>query len=238
MCAAVGPTCAPPATLVVCMQDAQQCFYQASSSPCTNGACSGAAGAASCCTNTCTAGAVQCLSGKSLQTCTVAASGCASLTTTACASGTVCERRAPAACEDPNWAAWPMPNAATEVNAASYKDNGDGTVTDLVTALMWQKAPGTDTYIWSAAVTHCPQLTLGAHGDWRLPTFIELMSLVDFSAGSPVVNTTYFPAMSGGLYWTATTVSGQNNFAWEVNFNTGTGNADATTSTNPVICVR
>jgi len=111
-------------------------------------------------------------------------------------------------------------------------------VTDLVTALMWQKAPTADTYIWSAAITHCPQLTLAARNDWRLPTFIELMSLVDFSAGSPVVNTTYFPAMTGGLYWTATPVTGQNNFAWEVNFNTGTGNADATTSTNPVICVR
>jgi hypothetical protein len=223
--------------MAVCMQDAQQCFYQTSSTPCPNGACSGAAGSASCCTNACTAGTAQCQSGKSLQTCAAAAGGCAALSTTACASGTVCERHAPA-CEDPSWAAWPMPNAATEVNAASYKDNGDGTVTDLVTALMWQKVPAADTYIWSAAVTHCPQLTLGAHTDWRLPTFIELMSLVDFSAGSPAVNATYFPAMSGGLYWTATTVSGQNNFAWEVNFTNGVGNADATTSTNPVICVR
>jgi hypothetical protein len=111
-------------------------------------------------------------------------------------------------------------------------------VTDLVTSLMWEKAPSADTYIWSAAVTHCPQLTLGGYTDWRLPTFIELMSLVDFSASLPSINATYFPTMTGGLFWSATPVAGQNNFAWEVNFNNGVGNSDATIGTNPVICVR
>ena len=136
-----------------------------------------------------------------------------------------------------------MPNAPTEVNAESYKDNGDGTVTDNVTGLIWQQAPTTTQYIWSAAVTHCPQLSLGGHSDdWRLPTLIELVSLLDFSvstaSGSPTVNATAFPAMPAGLYWSATAVSDLNNFAWEVNFNNGVINADATIGSDLVICVR
>jgi Protein of unknown function (DUF1566) len=237
VCSSVGNVCATVSTLAVCMSDQQACLYQSSSSPCSNGACNGSAGAASCCTNACTAGATQCQSGTSLQTC-AATSGCTAFSASTCAMGLVCERHAPAACVDPNWAEWPMPNGPTEVNAESTHDNGDGTVTDNVTGLMWQLAPGTDTFIWSAARTHCSQLPLAGHTDWRLPTLIELVSLLDFSVSFPAVNAIFSSTLTGGLYWSATPVSDQSNFAWEVNFNNGITNADATIGTNPVICVR
>ena len=69
-------------------------------------------------------------------------------------------------------------------NATSYRDNGDGTVTDLVTGLMWQKDPG-DKVEYDAAVTGAATLNLAGHTDWRLPTIKELYSLIDFRGTDP-----------------------------------------------------
>ena len=68
-----------------------------------------------------------------------------------------------------------MPNSQADVTAGapnleSYTDNGDGTVTDNVTGLMWQQAVPTATYSWAGAVTYCSTLTLAGHSDWRLPS--------------------------------------------------------------------
>ena len=58
-----------------------------------------------------------------------------------------------------------MPNGPSEVgagapNAETYTDNGDGTVTDTVTGLMWQKAVAAGTFTQAQAVAFCPTLTL------------------------------------------------------------------------------
>jgi hypothetical protein len=80
-----------------------------------------------------------------------------------------------------------MPNSANEVSAGapnleSYTDNGDGTVTDNVTGLMWQQqAVPSTTYAQSNPTSYCQSLTLGGHADWRLPSIIELLSIVDCS---------------------------------------------------------
>jgi Regulator of chromosome condensation (RCC1) repeat len=86
VCTSVGGTCSSASVLANCAQDAQACFYQFSATTCTNGACTGPAGSASCCTNVCTVGTT-CLSGTTLQTCAVGANGCTLATTTTCASG-------------------------------------------------------------------------------------------------------------------------------------------------------
>jgi hypothetical protein len=83
--------------------------------------------------------------------------------------------------------------------AASYKDNGDGTVSDLNTGLMWVKARGTKV-TWDAAVAGAKTCQVGGHGDWRLPTVKELYSLIDFRGGFhftaadsyPYLDTRYF----------------------------------------------
>jgi hypothetical protein len=229
VCAGVGNTCADPSTLAACAQDADACFYESSSSPCTDGACSGGAGAASCCTNACTVG-TQCLSGSTLQTCAVASNGCTALATSMCSSGNVCERAAPASCLDPNWAEWPMPNAPWDVmdgapNATSYTDNGDQTVTDKVTGLMWQQT-NTSTFRFSNAKNYCTTLTLGGHTDWRLPTVIELASLVDIGvpysmSTTAMINTTFFPGTSNYRFWTSTLLAGSSIVAWYIDFYDG-----------------
>jgi hypothetical protein len=74
--------------------------------------------------------------------------------------------------------------------AANYTDNGDSTVTDNNTGLMWQKSPDTnndgdiladDKYSYDEAVANASACTTGGYSDWRLPTIKELYSLMQFS---------------------------------------------------------
>ncbi len=65
-------------------------------------------------------------------------------------------------------------------NQPSYTDNGDGTVTDNVTGLMWQQDPG-EKKTYSQAVAGASNLTLADYNDWRLPSIKELYSLIQFS---------------------------------------------------------
>ncbi len=84
---------------------------------------------------------------------------------------------------------------------SSYQDNGDGTVTDLNTGLMWQQDPG-DKMTYSQAVSGADSFELAGYDDWRLPTIKELYSLMDFrgtdpsngatSGLTPYIDTDYF----------------------------------------------
>lgn len=66
----------------------------------------------------------------------------------------------------------------------SYVNNGDGTITDLNTGLMWQRDPGSKTsYI--NALSGASILTLGGYNDWRLPTVKELYSLIEYTGTDP-----------------------------------------------------
>ena len=63
-----------------------------------------------------------------------------------------------------------------------YVDNGDGTITDRATGLMWQQS-GTDQEVpWDDAKTYVNELNhsrFAGYSDWRLPTIPELMSLLE-----------------------------------------------------------
>ena len=110
----------------------------------------------------------------------------------------------PATCADPNWAEWPMPNSeAGAPNPASYTINADGTTTDNVTGLMWQTNVPSATYLWANAGTVCPGLSLAGYNDWRLPTLIELMSIVDYTTYDPSINGYYFPSTPAESFWCA-----------------------------------
>lgn len=68
-------------------------------------------------------------------------------------------------------------------NTQSYTDNGDGTITDNVTGLVWQKTYTVLTY--AEAVEAVKTFNLGGHTDWRIPTIKEAYSLIDFSGSDP-----------------------------------------------------
>jgi hypothetical protein len=96
----------------------------------------------------------------------------------------------------------------------SYTDNGNGTVTDNLTGLMWEQKTDDGssrdkdiTFTWKDALAYCENLTLGSFSDWRLPNPKELERIVDLGAANPAVDTTYFSDTSNGLYWTGTSCS-------------------------------
>ena len=65
-------------------------------------------------------------------------------------------------------------------NRPAYRANGDGTVTDLTTGLMWQREPGSKK-TFREAVAGASACRLAGHDDWRLPSIKELYSLILFS---------------------------------------------------------
>jgi hypothetical protein len=110
-----------------------------------------------------------------------------------------------------------------------FTDNGDGTVTDALTGLMWTEDDNdNETMTWQEALDYANNLSLGNKGcgtsytDWRLPNVKELQSLIDFS--------NYDPSLPGGhpflnvqssYYWSSTTIEGYTSFAWYVSMSSG-----------------
>ena len=75
-------------------------------------------------------------------------------------------------------------DARSTGNTPNYSDNGDGTITDNVTGLMWQQNPG-EKKTFSQAVGGAEGFSLAGYDDWRLPTIKELYSLIMFSGVDP-----------------------------------------------------
>lgn len=69
-------------------------------------------------------------------------------------------------------------------NSPSYVDNGNGTVSDQVTHLMWTQDPG-DKMTLKEAIEGATTCRAGGHDDWRLPTIKELYSLIQFKGTDP-----------------------------------------------------
>lgn len=99
--------------------------------------------------------------------------------------------------------------------APAYRDNGDGTITDLNTGLMWSQGLSGRKVSPEEAEQIARGMTLGGHDDWRVPTIKELYSLIDFRGytgfdGSdgmnrvpnnavPFINTDYFDFAYGNV---------------------------------------
>jgi len=103
----------------------------------------------------------------------------------------------------------------------NFIDNGDGTVTNTDTGLMWQQDTAPSTYNWQEALSYCETLTLASHNDWRLPNVNELQSIVDYSTYSPSINTTFFPNTLLSSYWSSTAFTDYPDYAWYVDFVSG-----------------
>jgi hypothetical protein len=111
-------------------------------------------------------------------------------------------------------------DGAYSINTMSFSDNGNGTLSDNRTGLMWQRNEG-GTMKWDAALSHCEGLSLGEHQDWRLPNIKELESLTDDGAYNPVINGSFFPNAVAGKYWSLTSNSYSASLAWAVEFFSG-----------------
>ncbi len=101
-----------------------------------------------------------------------------------------------------------------------YVDNGDATVTDQSTGLMWAKNDSGKTMNWVEALEFADKAKLAGHTDWRLPNVKELQSLVDYDKTSfPAINVEFFNTSVKSFdskndayyFWTSTT---QGDFKW------------------------
>jgi hypothetical protein len=142
------------------------------------------------------------------------------------------------------WAQWPMPNSALDAahgapNPQHYIDNGDGTVTDQVTGLVWQQnPPQAAEFTWEEAKDYCAGLER-RDGDcgWRMPTRIELMSVVDYSRFNNATDPVFAVDPSAWL-WTSTPSSTEPPQIWAALMITGAIIKIGATFTTGVRCVR
>ena len=106
---------------------------------------------------------------------------------------------------------------------ASFDNNGNGTVSDSVTTLMWQQGDGQNSSYrtWEDALDYCENLSLGGHSDWRLPNVRELESIVDWDRYNPAINITYFPGCRSSYYWSGSIDAVNSGLAWHVDFYNG-----------------
>ena len=146
-----------------------------------------------------------------------------------------------------------------------FTDNGDGTVTDNLTGLIWLKMascnsdstpPTTGTLTWTNALTFCNALQDGgcglsdgsAAGEWRLPNRFELESLLDLAFKSPPLSNASgtaqwsegdaFTGVTSSYYWSSTSVAGSTNNAWGVYMIYGYADTGAKAGTRCVWPVR
>ena len=100
-----------------------------------------------------------------------------------------------------------------------FKDNGNGTVTDLATGRMWQREDDDNPRNWVDAEVYCQGLSLGGKQDWRLPNVKELQFLYDSRVKNPSIDADFFPNTDTSYYWSANTVVYNSEQAWAVGFN-------------------
>jgi hypothetical protein len=106
-----------------------------------------------------------------------------------------------------------------------------------VTDLTWQVVIGDEVATWAGAQGYCSSLSLGGYSTgWRLPSYIELISILDYGNANPSINTTAFPNTPSGWFWTATAVSFSPNSAWYIDFGAG-GTYDNASPAAYVRCV-
>lgn len=115
--------------------------------------------------------------------------------------------------------------------AVPLTDNGDGTVTDSATGLVWQKctsglvgsscgAGSVVSYYFPNALQYCNSLTLGSRS-WRLPSMKELLSVLNYKYYGPTIDPSFFPGTSTTYYMSSTSKPTDGSMVWSINFNDG-----------------
>jgi hypothetical protein len=100
-----------------------------------------------------------------------------------------------------------------------FTDNGDGTVTDKTTGLVWQQQDDGVKKDWTTQLQYCAGLNLGGHTDWRLPNIKELASLVDPTRTRPATFSA-FRGVKSDWYGSSTSYVDSSYF-WFAAFSTG-----------------
>ena len=126
-------------------------------------------------------------------------------------------------------------NIADDWPNSRYRIQGDGTVIDTKTGLMWMQCSLDQTYeasdnscsgsivgyTWQAALAEASGYSFAGHDDWRLPNLNELRSLVAYDRYSPSINSDIFPNTTSSSYWSSSPTSDSSSYAWGLSFSDG-----------------
>lgn len=108
-------------------------------------------------------------------------------------------------------------------NVPYFIDNGDGTITDTITGLMWQKTDGGEMTVENAR-KYCSELSLGNYTDWRLPTAHEAYSILNHQNAKPALDATAFTKTAAEYWWTSDVQINDTTKIWVTNAGGGIGN--------------
>jgi hypothetical protein len=132
---------------------------------------------------------------------------------------------------DPAWTRWQVSGAFPAANTTAR----DGMVEDSETGLVWAQAPLPTAVTFPDAEAACAAHTLGGFTDWRVPTRIELLSLVAYDFAPPITADLELPLGEG---WSSSRSAGDATRAWYVFFSSGASNTRVTSDALRVRCVR
>jgi len=127
----------------------------------------------------------------------------------------------------------------THSTVFANETNRNAVVLDKKNAIYWQDNLFTQksSEDWDDAVEYCDKLVLNTMDKWRLPTFNELLSIVDYSRVHPAINPV-FDYVNEGTYWTSVDFSATLSRAWTIDFRTGKTYYSYKTTNHTVRCVK
>jgi MYXO-CTERM domain-containing protein len=133
---------------------------------------------------------------------------------------------------------WNLQDGDFQPNTQALTQTASDEVTDKTTGLVWQRGDDGHMYSYAAAIQHCESFKSAEAGTgWRLPSVVELMTLINSGVDQPSIDPSFTGAQSNN-YWTATPVAAANALAWTVKFDFGEVIPLLTNSSVPVRCVR
>jgi len=118
----------------------------------------------------------------------------------------------------------------------SYQDNGNQTVTDHNSGLMWMKSDDGVPRSWRDAVDYCEGLVFAGWDDWRLPARFELDSIVHYGRSFPAIAEVF--SCQASFYWSSATYADDPTYAWGIYGNDGGDHWLDKINTYYVRCVR
>ncbi|MCX7178675.1 MAG: DUF1566 domain-containing protein [Proteobacteria bacterium] len=140
---------------------------------------------------------------------------------------------------------------ASPASAKTYSDNGNGTVTDSTTGLIWMRCSmgqawtgstctGTaSTYTWDQSNALTGTVSFGGRSDWRMPNIRELQTIVDRTRYNLAIDPTAFPnSPSPSYFWSSSVFIDDSGRAWYVDFYQGFAFVQSRYYDGPVRLVR
>jgi hypothetical protein len=125
------------------------------------------------------------------------------------------------------------------VKLARWKRSGE-VVTDSKLGLVWQdnSAAKSTKKKWKSAKKYCKNLSLAGYSDWRLPSYEELLSIVDYDRYDPAIMPSFKNVNTSDYYWSSSSYVSDDEYAWIVNFKIGYTYYYGKTNGYYVRCVR